>query len=144
MYRLAIGDTLNIKWKSRVGNMEKYYPDTIYCTLYEDLKQKDGSDSYYYRLAEPFEFKLIDDIISVRDFSIEDLRKEIKNRFSYMIYFSTYDFKLIDTGFTYTRYVKYLGDDIIVSDENDYTDKEVYTFEFKWIKEVNLYMNELE
>lgn len=144
MFQLVIGDMLNIKWKIRVGNMEKYYPYTIYCTLYEDLKQKDGSDSYYYRLVEPIEFKILSNITSIKDVTIEELRKKIEDEFSYMIYFSTYQLEINEYGLVYTRYVKYLGDDIMVSDENDYTDKEVYTFEFKWIKEITGFMFELE
>lgn len=124
--------------------MEKYHPYTIYCTLYEDLKQKDGSDSYYYRLVEPIEFKILSNITSIKDVTIEELRKEIEDKFSYMIYFSTYQLEINEYGLVYTRYVKYLGDDIMVSDENDYTDKEVYTFEFKWIKEITGFMFELE
>lgn len=122
--------------------MEKVYPDTFYMTVFEDLKMKDGSNSYYSRIMFNPSTWIVDS--SIYEKSI--LKEKVEEKLSHVV--ELHDFTITETkyGWTYERFIKWVDEDkgiYELVEEGEHTDHEVYTVDISYYEEVRDFWKQL-
>lgn len=115
--------------------MEKVYPETFYMSVYEKLKQKDGSDSFYSRLMFSPSMWEIGDAIYAKS----ELKDRMERKLSAVVELK--DFTITETayGWKYERFIKWTDEDKGIYDlveEGQHTDHEVYTVDISYYEDV--------
>jgi len=115
--------------------MEKVYPETFYMTVYEKLKMRDGSDSFYNRLMfNPSEWEIGD---AIYEKSI--LKERVEQKLSNVV--DLQDFTVTETayGWKYERLIRWIDEDKDIYElveEGQHTDHEVYTVDISYYEDV--------
>ncbi|WP_144509886.1 hypothetical protein [Bacillus sp. FJAT-22090] len=116
--------------------MERIYPDTFYMTVYEKLKQKDGSDSFYSRIM----FNPSDWDIGGSIYEKNILKERVEKRLSNVVDLD--DFTITETkyGWKYERFIKWIDEDkgiYELVEEGQHTDHELYTVDISYYEDVS-------
>lgn len=117
--------------------LERFYPDTYYINVYEDLKRKDGGNSYYnYLIESPRNIELMN---GSRYTKKSELKKNIDTQMNGIVDINEFTATENDFGYIYERYVKWLDEDGFnyeIGTKDDYTDHEKFTVEVSFYEDV--------
>lgn len=113
--------------------MERVYTDTFYITLYEDLKQADGTQSFYSRLMFNPTTKTAGDFRTKAS-----LKEQVESKFDGLIPIEEFTCTETKHGWTYERFVQWLDEEqgtYEVVEKGKHTDHEVYTVDISYYTE---------